>query len=271
MNRRAHSQLLRVCVAHQWQYHACWASYSGHTGGARMCVVVVETSGGVFLYALRDAEAKGSDQLSQGKKKQNICYSFKMQLVTHIFCYGASWHKSTSSVKLLPCGRIPQDDPEPVWVVLCWKWHCIKIASCWPNKTEPVRPTEHKLGQSGSLLWKMYGVTHCCGCTSLLTGASPPPASHTRNAKNPSVLIKKKYQELVSYISHSQPVCFVLLSSTWHFKIRVITPAGALAAHKQMRPNQCTREGRCYIFSLWTIFNLWHFYYQRNSRLLCGI
>lgn len=41
----------------------------------------------------------------------------------------------------------------------------------------------------------------------------------------------KKYLKLISHILHTQPMCFVVLSFTWHFKIRVIIPAEA-AAHK---------------------------------------
>ena len=71
--------------------------------------------------------------------------------------------------------------------------------------------------------------------------------------KMPSAQIKK-YQELVSSISHSQPMCFVFLSSTWHFKIRVISPAGAPTVHTKQDLDQtnvkCTK-GRCYFLFLY--------------------
>lgn len=103
----------------------------------------------------------------------------------------------------------------------------------------------------------IYRVTHFCGSCILWVpfhlpftqrNAEKKTRKKRKEKKNPKRNHQCRYKVPICLI-HSQPMCFILLSSTWHFKIRVISPAGAAPNKLYLDQTnvKCTK-GRCCFF-----------------------
>lgn len=120
-------------VALWWQVTRTDISYTLILQSRRSCACVAETSG-VLLLRVHGCR---SEWKSYCKDKD-----FRLRgNNTLIF-------SSNDDANCVARLHILQSDPEPVWVVLCWKWHSHKNSLCWSHGTGLVRTAERKLGQS---------------------------------------------------------------------------------------------------------------------------
>lgn len=118
-----------------------------------------------------------------------------------------------------------QHDPEPVWVVLCWKWHSHKNSLCWSHGIGLVS-TKGKLGQTKLHRGENGRQTHYYGSTILaILLQQEGKSEQQKNKPDKTKHILKAFKTYFSYLSR-RALCYLFLKI---LKLRVIIPAEVAA------------------------------------------